>query len=584
LSRCRKSAETRLITRVTSMRFATRAFLWSFVPFALLLAGSFWSVRTAALSAVKNALRSDVRENQVTLAKERERGEIKNARILRVVVENPALKAGLQLLASEHHAREAARRTVEDQLSEICDTMGFDFLAVSNASGEPLAGVIRRNEGFAPVNIEQLQLPARGFLSMQDRIFRVTSVAIAQGQEKVGSLAVGERFDLAEVAMPAVLLRGQFVTAATAPGIDNSQVEAALRNCLPQAECEVRIAGENFLSVPLDFSQAPREEFSLRSLRSLDASSAPLQAALRDVFLSAGLTAFLGAFAIAIFSSRSIVQPLAKVVARLRDSATTGVLPEFSARQRGVHEIRELTDSFNHAAASIQEGRDRLVGAYVEFVSSLASALDARDPYTAGHSLRVSEYACAIARSMNVPAEELEIIRVGALLHDIGKIGISDVVLQKPGKLTAEEEALIQQHPVIGRKILECVQGFDAYLQVVELHHENWGGGGYPRGLTGEATPRSARIVKVADAYDAMTSDRPYRRGMRHEEAVRILEKCAGTQLDPAAVQAFLSLGDIAKPQASGEEPILDSLRQLAAAVRSDSVSQATAIPQEKPA
>lgn len=563
------------------MRFATRAFLWSFLPFTGLLAGSFWAVRTAALSAVKEALRSTVRDNQVTLAKERERSELKNVRILRVVVENPALKAGLQLLATEHRARDAARQTVEDQLSEICDTMGFDFLAVSSPSGEPLAGVVRRPEGFAPVQFDRLRLPASGFFSMQDRIFRVTSVAIAQGQENVGTLAVGEQFDLAEVGMPAVLLRGKDLIAASAPGVEGSKIEAALRKCLPQAECEVQMAGETYLSAPLDSSQVRNEEFTLRSLRSLDASAAPVQATLRGVFLSAGLTALMGAFAIAAFSSKSIVRPLAAVVARLRESETTGVLPEFFAGQSGVREIRELTDSFNHAAASIQEGRDRLVRAYVEFVSSLASALDARDPYTAGHSLRVSEYSCAIARSMNVPAEEFEIIRVGALLHDIGKIGISDVVLQKPGKLTPEEEALIRQHPVIGRKILECVQGFDAYLQVVELHHENWSGGGYPRGLKGEETPRTARIVKVADTYDAMTSDRPYRRGMQHEEAIRILKECAGTQLDPAAVQAFIALGNIAKPHVNGEGPILDSLHHLAAAVRSGTESPVPVTPQE---
>ena len=554
------------------MRFATRAFLWSFLPFTGLLAGSFWAVRTAALSAVKEGLRSAERNNQATLAKEREQSELKNIHILRVVVENPALKAGLQLLATEHQAPDAARRTVEDQLSEICDTMGFDFLAVSSPSGDPLAGVVRRKEGFAPVRFDSLRLPASGFFSMQDRIFRVTSVAIAQGQESVGTLAVGERFDLADVAMPAVLLRGKSVITASVPNVDSSRVEAALRKCAPQAECEVQMAGETYLSVPLESSQG--EEFALRGLRSLDAAAAPVQASLRGIFLSAGLTALFGAFAIAAFSSKSIVKPLAAVVARLRESGKTGVLPEFPSGRKGVREIRELTDSFNHAATSIQEGRDQLVRAYVEFVSSLASALDARDPYTAGHSLRVSGYACAIARAMGVPAEELEIIRMGALLHDIGKIGISDAVLQKPGKLTADEESLIQQHPVIGRKILECVQGFDAYLQVVELHHENWGGGGYPRGLTGEETPRPARIVKVADAYDAMTSDRPYRRGMQHEEAVCILEKCAGTQLDPVAVKAFLGLGNIAKPQARGDGSILDGLHQLSAAVRTEAVQE----------
>ncbi len=129
---------------------------------------------------------------------------------------------------------------------------------------------------------------------------------------------------------------------------------------------------------------------------------------------------------------------------------------------------------------------------------------------------------------------------------------------------------MIRQHPVIGRKILECVQGFDAYLPVVELHHESWDGAGYPHGLKAEETPRVARIVKVADSYDAMTSDRPYRRGMRHEQAIRILKENAGTQLDPAAVQAFITLGDIAKLEVGPEEPILDSLHHLAAAVRSE--------------
>ncbi len=552
------------------MRFATRAFLWSFLPFALLLASSFWIVRTAALSAVKNALRSSVRENQVTLARERERSEARNTRVLRVAAENPSLKAGLQLLATESRAPEAARRTVEDQLSEICDTMGFDFLAVSGPAGEPLAGVIRRAQGFSALDVKALHVPPKGFFAAQNGIFRVTSVGIAQGEESTGTLAVGERFDLAGIAVPAVLLRGGGVVGSTANVAESQDLAARLRQCPESAECEVRIGAETYLSVPLDSGNEQSDGFELRSLRSLDAASAPVQTMLRNVFLIVGVLALLGALALGVFTAQSIVQPLAAVVARLRESGETGVLPEFPADQRGVREIRELTNSFNQAAASIREGRGRLMRAYVEFVSSLASALDARDPYTAGHSIRVSEYSCAIARAMNVPESEREIIRVGALLHDIGKIGISDAVLQKPGKLTPEEEALIRQHPVIGRKILECVQGFDAYLPVVELHHENWDGLGYPHGLKGEETPRIARIVKVADSYDAMTSDRPYRRGMRHEEAIRILEQNAGTQLDPAAVQAFFTLGDITKREVGPQEPLLDSLHHLAAAVRSE--------------
>jgi HD-GYP domain-containing protein (c-di-GMP phosphodiesterase class II) len=156
---------------------------------------------------------------------------------------------------------------------------------------------------------------------------------------------------------------------------------------------------------------------------------------------------------------------------------------------------------------------------------------------------------------MRLPPDTVEVIRIGALLHDLGKIGISDNVLLKEGRLTPEETALIQQHPVIGRRILEGVQGFHPYLGVVELHHEDWDGSGYPHGLKGAETPLEARIVKVADAFDAMTSDRPYRRGMSPEKALRILTQVTGTQVDPAVMEAFSSL-DVSSVRAI-EEPSL---------------------------
>src|SRR6185437_11665952 len=160
----------------------------------------------------------------------------------------------------------------------------------------------------------------------------------------------------------------------------------------------------------------------------------------------------------------------------------------------------DLTDGFNRAAASIREAREGLQSAYVEFIGSLASALDARDPYTAGHSRRVSVLSCATAAALNVRENQVDEIRIGALLHDIGKIGVSDSVLRKAGKLTAEELALIREHPEIGRRILEGVHGFSSYLPAVELHHENWDGSGYPHGQRGEETPLPARIIHVVDA------------------------------------------------------------------------------------
>jgi putative nucleotidyltransferase with HDIG domain len=204
--------------------------------------------------------------------------------------------------------------------------------------------------------------------------------------------------------------------------------------------------------------------------------------------------------------------------------------------------MRGLTESFNRAAASIREGRENLNHAYVEFVESLASALDARDRYTAGHSHRVSELSRALAREMGLSREVVERVRIGALLHDIGKIGVADSVLQKPGALTPAEFACIRMHPEIGRRILEGVDGFGPYLPAVELHHENWDGTGYPHGQAGEITPIDARIIHVTDAYDAMTSDRPYRPGMRQEEAIAILRERGGTQFDPAIVEVFATI------------------------------------------
>ena len=205
-------------------------------------------------------------------------------------------------------------------------------------------------------------------------------------------------------------------------------------------------------------------------------------------------------------------------------------------------EIQELAEIYNRAAISVRASGERLESAYLQFVGSLASALDARDQYTAGHSRRVSELSCAVASALQMPEQSVEQIRVGALLHDIGKIGVADSVLQKPGRLTAEEFAQVKQHPVIGRRILEGVGGFADYLPAVELHHENWDGTGYPKGLRGCETPTDARIIHVADAYDAMTTNRSYRSGMTHEAAIAELMKYSGIQFDPEIVAAFVKL------------------------------------------
>ena len=185
----------------------------------------------------------------------------------------------------------------------------------------------------------------------------------------------------------------------------------------------------------------------------------------------------------------------------------------------------------------------------MEFIYALANALDARDGYTAGHSKRVSDLSCTIAMEMKQSELDIERLRVGALLHDIGKIGIPDSVLQHPGKLTIEEFRTIKKHPLIGRRILQGVQGFAKYLPAIELHHENWDGSGYPKRQSGQETPLDARIIHGADAYDAMTSDRAYRKGMTHTQAMDQLSEHAGTQFDPDVVSALFAISGFARTQ-----------------------------------
>ena len=527
-----------------TMRFRTRAFLICFVPFAGLLACSFWMIQRFVQSTVRDGLHTSLRQNQRAIADIHAKGDLQNSRFLKVVGENPALKAGMQLLLSNSGSK-AAQRTVEDQLRELGEHMGFDFLLVSAPNGKPLAGVVRESVNGAdghsqlvPMNTAALERANAGLLEVGGRTFQVASVPVDENDENIGFLSVGEYFDFAQFATPAVLLHNGSVVESNVRNIPYSAMNAALGACDVQLECEVRLDGNNWISVPM---QSFGAGYLVRSLENIDDVAAPTQSKLHNLFLTVALISVLLAFLCSIASSRSIVKPIAAVVSHLRNAAQSGTLPEFVGRPSSILEIRELTESYNRAALSVRVAGQDLEGAYLEFVGSLANALDARDQYTAGHSNRVSELACATASAMKLAPGHVERIRIGALLHDMGKIGISDSVLQKPGRLTEEEFNIVKQHPVIGRRILEGVQGLAPFIPAVELHHENWDGTGYPKGQSGTETPIDARIIHVADAYDAMTTNRSYRSGMSHEKAISILKENSGTQFDPWIVDVFTS-------------------------------------------
>ncbi|AZK59286.1 HD domain-containing phosphohydrolase [Candidatus Desulforudis audaxviator] len=179
---------------------------------------------------------------------------------------------------------------------------------------------------------------------------------------------------------------------------------------------------------------------------------------------------------------------------------------------------------------------------YLTAVKALAVAMEVKDVYTQGHSVRVAQLSRACARELGLSGEALDQIYLAGLLHDIGKIGVPESILLKPGRLSAVEWEEVRGHPVVGARIVEPARFPAAVVAVVRHHHEDYGGGGYPDGLAGEEIPLLARIIRVADAYDAMTSTRPYRRGLTAEEAIEELRRGAGRQFDPRVVEAFLRI------------------------------------------
>lgn len=174
-------------------------------------------------------------------------------------------------------------------------------------------------------------------------------------------------------------------------------------------------------------------------------------------------------------------------------------------------------------------------------VSALSQAIDAKDGFTRGHADRVSRIAGAIAREMGLPEKVIEEIELAGLLHDIGKIGVEDRILMKPARLDADETELMRRHPIYGASILEPSTALRPLVPLVLHHHENYDGSGYPEGLSGDGIPLGSRIIIVADAYEAMTSDRIYRKAIGHDKALEQLNKYKGVQFDPAAVRALES-------------------------------------------
>jgi len=332
----------------------------------------------------------------------------------------------------------------------------------------------------------------------------------------------------------AIILNGR-VLASTLPAAKAAAL-ASSSAIGSQSAQKVDLLGESWAVQPL-FQIG---EAQLLALASIDVVAArETQVALASLGWIA-----LGAMSLAVLSSawlaRTLTRPidqLSRTIASMADNRVSEPLPPGGASR----ELDQLAATFNQLMAARAAAEAEAEATYLGAVRALTASLDARDPYTAGHSERVSTLSVAIGEQMGLDADAIEVLRLGALLHDVGKIGVPDEVLRKRGRLTPAEFDAIKTHPTAGARILRSIPFLARHIPIVELHHERPDGHGYPYGLKGDAIPLGARIVHVADAFDAMTSGRAYRSARLPFEAVAELRRCIGTDFDDESVEALSS-------------------------------------------
>jgi HD-GYP domain-containing protein (c-di-GMP phosphodiesterase class II) len=286
-----------------------------------------------------------------------------------------------------------------------------------------------------------------------------------------------------------------------------------------------------------------------------------------DMQRDARLLALLAVFAsigVSIFAARRITNPL-QILTQSGRALARG---DFSQRVhlRSRTEIGELAETFNtmsqeleHFIEDLKRAAEENRALFLGSIQMLAGAVDEKDPYTRGHSDRVTRYSMLIGKEMKLPTDFLETLQISAQLHDVGKIGIEDHILKKPGALTAEEFEVMKTHTTKGANILRPVTQLAEMLPGIELHHEALDGRGYPYGLKGEQIPLLAKVIAVADTFDALTTNRPYQHAHTPEEALKIIQNLAGKRLDPEPVAALLAVctrGEIRIQRFSIKRPV----------------------------
>ena len=478
------------------------------------------------------------------------------------LAENSTLKAALdtyiaEASSSDPAGREQLRTTITRELQKVAARVESDAVVAVDmrhttlaaagpfAGSWPLGGVA----ALAPATVALED----GVAQVGEDTFQIMSVPLLVDDERIGSLYLATRLDahLAREldslsrARIAIVSGGRLLATTLSPPA-SADFEASRAPMMPKDT--VILNGESFA-----FQRVVQlGDASFYALSSIDGPLAEAMGPILRLFILTGIGASMLALVVSFSLAQSLSRPIGDLSSALAHMAATHHVEGRLALTGSSRELDTLTQTFNDLMASIADAEAQTQAAYTGAIRALAAALDARDPYTAGHSERVSVVSVAISRELGLEGEAVEIVRLGALLHDIGKIGIPDDVLRKPGALTPAEYDAIKQHPGLGARILRSVPFLARHLEIVELHHERPDGRGYPHGLRGDDIPLAARIVHVADAYDAMTSARAYRHARPAGDALRELWRCAGTEFHAEIVGALAT----ALPSLTADSPV----------------------------
>jgi len=462
------------------------------------------------------------------------------------LAETPTLKAAFDTYVTEARLgssddRLQAQQTVTRELEKLAAVTSASVLAILDRDSRVFASAGSARQQWPPN--ERVALSTRESTSFHTvavvpaGVFRVSGAPLQLDSRDVGTLVLGTSLDHAYAEVLADLSGADIVITVSHKVVARTVPEEVTRDLVA--------AGE-----PAKTAQLNGEEYAVRTLLSsgpvriysLSSIDVAARAATRDAMEDLGTVA-LGGFVLAAIGSlwlaRTLTHPIKRVagdIATMTASRDFGRTLEVAGTSR---ELDALATAFNELMGGLTAAEAETQSAYLGAIRALAAALDARDPYTAGHSERVSALSVLIARQLALSEAEVDIIRLGALLHDIGKIGVADHILRKPGPLSADEFEQIRRHPGLGARILRKVPFLEPHLAIVELHHERPDGKGYPFGLLGDNIPLDARIVHVADAFDAMTSARAYRPARAASVALVELQRYSGTQFDPASVDAL---------------------------------------------